>query len=79
MVERQEALFLLRFLDDANVLDILEQSGKLPLPPYITRDADSPDDERYQTVYARHQGAVAAPTAGLHLPTPNWTRCAPRA
>jgi S-adenosylmethionine:tRNA ribosyltransferase-isomerase len=67
MVERQEALFLLRFLDDANVLDILEQSGKLPLPPYITRDADSPDDERYQTVYARHQGAVAAPTAGLHF------------
>ena len=61
MVERQEALFLLRFLDEANVLDILEQSGKLPLPPYITRDADSPDDERYQTVYARHRGAVARP------------------
>ncbi len=46
---------------------ILEQTGRLPLPPYIERAADDDDDERYQTVYAKHQGAVAAPTAGLHF------------
>ena len=63
--ERAGEFFTLRFPDD--VLTLLEQHGRLPLPPYITRDADSPDDERYQAVYARHQGAVAAPTAGLHF------------
>ena len=67
MVERQGELFRLRFTADADVLDILEASGKLPLPPYITRDAAQHDDNRYQTIYARHQGAVAAPTAGLHF------------
>ena len=67
MVERQNELFRLRFTGDTPVLDILDASGKLPLPPYITRTSDAPDDERYQTVYARHQGAVAAPTAGLHF------------
>ena len=67
MVERQNELFRLRFSGDTPVLDILDASGKLPLPPYITRTSDAPDDERYQTVYARHQGAVAAPTAGLHF------------
>ena len=67
MVERQGELFRLRFTADAAVLDILEASGKLPLPPYITRDAAQHDDSRYQTVYAKHQGAVAAPTAGLHF------------
>jgi len=67
MVERDDALFKLRFLDAENVFDILEASGKLPLPPYIERDTDSDDDSRYQTVYAREQGAVAAPTAGLHF------------
>ncbi|MEQ6291409.1 tRNA preQ1(34) S-adenosylmethionine ribosyltransferase-isomerase QueA [Vogesella sp. GCM10023246] len=67
MVERAGELFKLRFLDAANVFDILDQSGKLPLPPYIERDTDADDDERYQTVYAREKGAVAAPTAGLHF------------
>ena len=67
MVERDDALFKLRFLDAENVFDILEASGKLPLPPYIERDTDSDDDSRYQTVYARERGAVAAPTAGLHF------------
>ncbi len=41
--------------------------GNIPLPPYITRDADDEDSQRYQTVYARHEGSVAAPTAGLHF------------
>ena len=67
MVERQGELFLLRFPGDTSVLDILDAAGHLPLPPYITRSAGDNDDERYQTIYAREQGAVAAPTAGLHF------------
>ncbi|MCB2200589.1 tRNA preQ1(34) S-adenosylmethionine ribosyltransferase-isomerase QueA [bacterium] len=47
--------------------DWLEGHGSVPLPPYIHRDADKEDRDRYQTVYARHDGAVAAPTAGLHF------------
>ena len=64
---RQEDLFLLQFLGDAPVFDLLERYGSLPLPPYIAHSPDSADDERYQTVYARQPGAVAAPTAGLHF------------
>ena len=45
----------------------LQVAGQMPLPPYIQRDADADDDTRYQTVFARHAGAVAAPTAGLHF------------
>jgi S-adenosylmethionine:tRNA ribosyltransferase-isomerase len=45
----------------------VEAYGKVPLPPYIRRDAEDSDMERYQTVYARHDGSVAAPTAGLHF------------
>ena len=45
----------------------IEAYGKVPLPPYIRRDAEDSDSERYQTVYARHDGSVAAPTAGLHF------------
>ena len=51
----------------ASFQTLLEQAGKLPLPPYITREPDSADAERYQTVYARASGSVAAPTAGLHF------------
>lgn len=47
--------------------DLLQQYGQMPLPPYIHRAADAADSERYQTVFARHAGAVAAPTAGLHF------------
>jgi len=67
VLERQDDLFLLKFLGDTPVLDLLEQYGALPLPPYISHDADNTDEERYQTVYAKHLGAVAAPTAGLHF------------
>jgi len=49
------------------VLDLLERYGALPLPPYITHTAEAEDETRYQTVYAKHAGAVAAPTAGLHF------------
>jgi S-adenosylmethionine:tRNA ribosyltransferase-isomerase len=64
---RQEDLFELYFETDHSVLEILERYGHVPLPPYIDRPAERADSERYQTVYARHPGAVAAPTAGLHF------------
>ncbi|MCW9088179.1 MAG: tRNA preQ1(34) S-adenosylmethionine ribosyltransferase-isomerase QueA [Gammaproteobacteria bacterium] len=62
---RDGALFALRF--PAPVLELLKQYGRMPLPPYIEREAGESDAERYQTVYARKEGAVAAPTAGLHF------------
>lgn len=67
MIAREGDLFKLHFTASEQVYEILEQSGHLPLPPYITRHSDDDDDERYQTVYARERGAVAAPTAGLHF------------
>ncbi|MDO5639124.1 MAG: tRNA preQ1(34) S-adenosylmethionine ribosyltransferase-isomerase QueA [Neisseria sp.] len=67
MLERAGELFCLRFAGGQNVYEILAQNGHLPLPPYIERAAGDEDDSRYQTVYAKHQGAVAAPTAGLHF------------
>lgn len=54
-------------LDDKPILPILLAYGAMPLPPYINRPADANDSDRYQTVYAKEQGAVAAPTAGLHF------------
>jgi S-adenosylmethionine:tRNA ribosyltransferase-isomerase len=64
---RDDALFRLRFEEQATVLELLEQHGHMPLPPYIRREDEPADRERYQTVYARQPGAVAAPTAGLHF------------
>jgi S-adenosylmethionine:tRNA ribosyltransferase-isomerase len=55
-------------------LELLERIGRVPLPPYIARADDSADRERYQTVYARRAGAVAAPTAGLHFDEPMFER-----
>ena len=49
---------------------LLERIGHMPLPPYMERDDELDDRERYQTVYAEHAGAVAAPTAGLHFDEP---------
>jgi S-adenosylmethionine:tRNA ribosyltransferase-isomerase len=67
VIERSERFFYLRFEGASSLADFLERRGEVPLPPYITRAADAADAERYQTVYARHPGAVAAPTAGLHF------------
>lgn len=64
---RHDALFELRFIDSQSVVETLEAIGRLPLPPYIEREVDRADLERYQTVYAQNTGAVAAPTAGLHF------------
>ncbi|MDH4561676.1 tRNA preQ1(34) S-adenosylmethionine ribosyltransferase-isomerase QueA [Pseudomonas sp. BN411] len=65
MLARHDALFELKFAEE--VLPLLERVGHMPLPPYIDRPDEDADRERYQTVYARHAGAVAAPTAGLHF------------
>ncbi|NOQ93973.1 MAG: tRNA preQ1(34) S-adenosylmethionine ribosyltransferase-isomerase QueA [Methylophaga sp.] len=64
---RKEALYELYFHGELSATQALEKYGRLPLPPYIERDVDKEDLERYQTVYAEHIGAVAAPTAGLHF------------
>lgn len=66
MEGRQGDLFMLR-QEQGNLLDWLQQVGHMPLPPYIDREDESLDQERYQTVYASNPGAVAAPTAGLHF------------
>ncbi len=65
--ERRDNLFMLGTEASINITDILQQIGHMPLPPYIERSDEAQDLERYQTVYARQPGAVAAPTAGLHF------------
>lgn len=64
---RSGEFFHLRFEEKEAVTVLLDRHGHLPLPPYITHDADSDDETRYQTVFAKEPGAVAAPTAGLHF------------
>ncbi|MDR1681544.1 MAG: S-adenosylmethionine:tRNA ribosyltransferase-isomerase [Prevotellaceae bacterium] len=68
-VEKRAGDVLVRFSWDggAPFAQVLEQCGTTPIPPYLRRDAVPDDRERYQTVYARHRGSVAAPTAGLHF------------
>jgi S-adenosylmethionine:tRNA ribosyltransferase-isomerase len=67
MLERQDELFKLKFLGNDSVIELLENHGHMPLPPYIEREDEEEDKERYQTVYGEKPGAVAAPTAGLHF------------
>ncbi|MDY6943350.1 MAG: tRNA preQ1(34) S-adenosylmethionine ribosyltransferase-isomerase QueA [Pseudomonadota bacterium] len=64
---RQEDLFVLHFAGEETVWDLAERHGHIPLPPYIDRPDADLDRSRYQTVFAREAGAVAAPTAGLHF------------
>lgn len=64
---RQGALFELLLEDGLEWLAVLQAQGHMPLPPYIDREDQASDRERYQTVYAQVDGAVAAPTAGLHF------------
>jgi S-adenosylmethionine:tRNA ribosyltransferase-isomerase len=63
--ERAGEFFTLQF--PADVFALIDAHGQLPLPPYIDHAADAFDEQRYQTIYANHPGAVAAPTAGLHF------------
>ena len=67
---RDDRFFTVRFEGVANLTDWLELHGEVPLPPYIEHRPDRRDALRYQTVYARDPGAVAAPTAGLHFDPP---------
>ncbi|WP_293267323.1 tRNA preQ1(34) S-adenosylmethionine ribosyltransferase-isomerase QueA [Neptunomonas sp.] len=67
MVARHENLFELEFTGETPVIDLLEKHGHMPLPPYMKREDQLEDRERYQTVYNSQPGAVAAPTAGLHF------------
>ncbi|MCG6200474.1 tRNA preQ1(34) S-adenosylmethionine ribosyltransferase-isomerase QueA [Psychromonas antarctica] len=67
MVKRHGPLFEILIENEKSVLEILENIGHMPLPPYIDRPDEDADKERYQTVYNKNPGAVAAPTAGLHF------------
>jgi S-adenosylmethionine:tRNA ribosyltransferase-isomerase len=69
--ERAGEFFTLHFpAQGGDVFELIEAHGRLPLPPYIEHDADEFDEQRYQTVYSKEPGAVAAPTAGLHFDQP---------
>lgn len=65
IIGRNEDLFVC--YSEKNTLELLQAIGHIPLPPYIQRSDDIQDTQRYQTVYAKHEGSVAAPTAGLHF------------
>ena len=67
MLGRQDALFILEFTGDKTIFNIMDEIGHIPLPPYIDRPDEKFDRERYQTMYSKIPGAVAAPTAGLHF------------
>lgn len=67
VIELLDGLFRLQILRDIDIYAYLETYGNLPLPPYMHRQAEQFDEERYQTVYAEYNGSVAAPTAGLHF------------
>ncbi|MCB1983975.1 MAG: tRNA preQ1(34) S-adenosylmethionine ribosyltransferase-isomerase QueA [Burkholderiales bacterium] len=67
VLARNDGFYTLRFEHETTVLELLEYHGQMPLPPYIDREALAADESRYQTVYAKNAGAVAAPTAGLHF------------
>lgn len=67
VLSRVTPFYHLRFAGSESVIQVLEAIGQMPLPPYIEREDEQADRERYQTVYAKRAGAVAAPTAGLHF------------
>ena len=66
----EDGFYMMRFASDVNLPELLSRHGHMPLPPYIKRDDQILDAARYQTVYAEKEGAVAAPTAGLHFDQP---------
>ncbi len=74
---RDNAFYLVK-LASGNLPTLLEEHGHIPLPPYIDREDEALDKDRYQTVYSRVPGAVAAPTAGLHFDQPLLTKLAQR-
>lgn len=64
---REDALFTLEFTGSRPIIEIIEDIGHIPLPPYINRADNEVDSQRYQSIFAQHAGAVAAPTASLHF------------
>lgn len=66
-VERQNSMFVLEIQTDKDILQVLQDIGEIPLPPYIDRKIEESDKQTYQTIFAKNAGAVAAPTAGLHF------------
>ena len=69
-LEKRSDCFVIELIwndEEMSFAEVLHQAGKVPLPPYIKREAEDGDAERYQTTYARFDGSVAAPTAGLHF------------
>ncbi len=68
--DRQNDFYILQFKNEKELVSLMETFGQVPLPPYILRMPNNEDVNRYQTVYARSKGAVAAPTAGLHFDKP---------
>jgi S-adenosylmethionine:tRNA ribosyltransferase-isomerase len=80
IVGRDERFFQVQLLDETahNFETLMREHGELPLPPYMQRAAEAGDTERYQTVYAEHEGAVAAPTAGLHFDEATLAACKAR-
>ena len=80
IIGRDERFFQVQLLDAASgdFETLMRQCGELPLPPYIERAAIAADATRYQTVYAQHEGAVAAPTAGLHFDEATLAACRQR-
>lgn len=69
-IESNQDSFVVEFEwspENLSFSEVIEALGKTPLPPYIKRNAEDADKQRYQTIYAQHQGSVAAPTAGLHF------------
>lgn len=64
---REEDFFVVQFPEDRDVFEVIDRIGHMPLPPYIRREDEELDRERYQTVFGQRKGAVAAPTAGLHF------------
>jgi S-adenosylmethionine:tRNA ribosyltransferase-isomerase len=67
VIKREKEFFQVQFECQNSLTDVLEEIGHIPLPPYIKRSDVAMDKERYQTIYAKRKGAVAAPTAGLHF------------
>jgi S-adenosylmethionine:tRNA ribosyltransferase-isomerase len=67
LVDRQKALVEFSWTGDLTFAEVITASGETPLPPYIKREPETSDRERYQTIYSHFDGAVAAPTAGLHF------------
>lgn len=66
-IDKENDHILFKWNTKESFHDVLQKLGEIPLPPYLNRKAESADNETYQTVYAKHEGAVAAPTAGLHF------------